>query len=419
MLSKACVIAALLLGAAQAGPGLRPRGWKRDCDKADRYDMPITWNPSGFVSVMSMGTPKTEIPVLVDWTWISQMTISPKCYGEFDPEACHFPGQPAWDPRTSESYKNLSEVYDRRSWKPNHFFFEDPLDVEYGSDSVQLGPVASETVVQLTDIQFNVSAYGFPFPFAGVFGLSPVFEGDDRDYQSTFYQQVKQGLWKNGLSGWVHCYSEELKPVCDGNDGIQSFGGIREDLIKGNKIWWYKTQKFTDVNKFNFIYDPAVYNYWGIELDTLTIGDEQQPVTGTSNSSGKGAIMDHASYGRGLPLSENAYDRLVEITQGTPVELEEPINNGEQAFYAVDCDEVANFPVVTYKFTGHGKAWSVKPEDYVEKTEDGRCILNARTHASGDEFLGNFGDTFLKDKYVVFDFVKNRVGLADIQWPCQ
>jgi hypothetical protein len=30
--------------------------------------------------------------------------------------------------------------------------------------------------------------------------------------------------------------------------------------------------------------------------------------------------------------------------------------------------------------------------------------------------LGNFGETFLKDKYVIFDFEKNRVGLADIEW---
>jgi hypothetical protein len=205
------------------------------------------------------------------------------------------------------------------------------------------------------------------------------------DFQSAFYQQVKQGHWKNGLTGFVYCHSDQLKPVCDGNDGVQSFGGIRRDLIKNDKIWWYKTQVFPDVNNYNFIYDPAIYNYWGIELDGLKLGDEEQIVTGTSNVSGKGAIMDHAAYGRGVPLTEHSYDRLVEITQGVPVELEVPPNNGEDAFYAVDCNEIVNFPPVTYTFRGNQKEWSVKPEDYVVKMEDGTCVLNARTHAKGDQ----------------------------------
>jgi hypothetical protein len=418
MFTKACLAVSLLLSGVHAGPGLRPRGYKRDCDKADRYDMPVSWHDNGFMSNMTVGTPATDIPVLVDWTWISQLVISPKCFGEFDPEACHFPGQPSWDPRGSNTFKNMTDVYADQTWKPNHFFFEDPLHVQYGSDSVGIGPVSTQSVIQLTDLTFNVSTYGFPFPFAGVFGLSPVFKGDDLDFQSAFYQQVKQGRWKNGLTGFVHCYKDELKSVCDGNDGIQSFGGIRRDLIKGNKIWWYKVQTFHDVNKFNFIYDPAIYNYWGVTLGGLKFGDEEQKFAGTSNESGPGVIMDHAAYGRGIALSENSYDRLVEITKGVPVELEKPVNNGEQAFYAVDCDEIPNFPPVTYAFEGHDKEWSVKAEDYVVKTEDGTCVINARVHGKEDQFLGNFGETFLKDKYVIFDFEKNRVGLADIEWPC-
>lgn len=30
--------------------------------------------------------------------------------------------------------------------------------------------------------------------------------------------------------------------------------------------------------------------------------------------------------------------------------------------------------------------------------------------------MGNFGETFARDKYVILDFEKNRVGLADIKW---
>lgn len=173
--------------------------------------------------------------------------------------------------------------------------------------------------------------------------------------------------------------------VCDGWDGIQSLGGIRRDLIKNDKIWWYKTEVFPDVNTLSFKYDPAFYNYWGIELDSLSLGDEEQKVVRTSNSSGKGAIFDHASYGRGVALTANAYDRLVELTQGTPIEMKVPVNNGDQANYAVDCSEIDSFPDISYKFKGHGKAWSVPAKHYIETQEDGSCVLNVRVLADGDK----------------------------------
>lgn len=182
----------------------------------------------------------------------------------------------------------------------------------------------------------------------------------------------------------MYCYDDDHKAACDGWDGIQSLGGIRRDLIKNDKIWWYKTEKYVDVNTLNFKYDPAFYNYWGIELDTLKIGDENQKIVPTSNSSGKAAIFDHASYGRGIALTANAYDSLVEMTQGTPIELETPVNNGEEANYAVDCTDISSFPTVSYKFRGHSKEWSVTPEHYIETLADGTCVLNVRVLADGD-----------------------------------
>lgn len=182
----------------------------------------------------------------------------------------------------------------------------------------------------------------------------------------------------------MYCYEESKMAVCDGWDAIQSLGGIRRDLIKSDKIWWYKVEKFLDVNILNFKYNPAFYNYWGIELDSLSIGEELQKTTRTSNSSGKAAIFDHASYGRGVALTANAYDRLVELTQGTPIEMEVPVNNGEQATYAVDCTEVDSFPDISYKFRGNDKTWSVPPKHYVETMEDGSCVLNIRVLGDGD-----------------------------------
>lgn len=187
MYAKAALAVALLASTVHAGPGLRPRDYlaKKDCDKANRFDLPLVRNDLGFLSNASYGSPAVQVPVLVDWTWMSQLVISPKCYGEFDPSLCMFPGQLTLDQRESSTFKNLSDAFDERTWNPNHFFFDNPLHVQYGSDVLKLGPVSGEVVAQYSDITFNVSALGFPFPFGGVLGLSPIFKGDDGESSRT------------------------------------------------------------------------------------------------------------------------------------------------------------------------------------------------------------------------------------------
>lgn len=108
-------------------------------------------------------------------------------------------------------------------------------------------------------------------------------------------------------------------------------------------------------------------------------------MTRTSKASGKAAIFDHASYGRGIPLTMNAYDRLVELTHGVPVTLASPPNNGGGDFYVVNCEELAGFPNLTYEFVGHDKEWMVTPEQYSEKLDESSCVLNVRALGSGDE----------------------------------
>ncbi|KAK7423633.1 hypothetical protein QQZ08_008988 [Neonectria magnoliae] len=416
MLPNTAFAFALMLGIAQAGPGLLPRRNGSKFSKAGRHDMMLTTGPGGFLSTIEIGTPSTKLPVFVDWTWISQFVVSPKCFGAYDPESCLHPDQTFWDPRESRTFKNLTSKYKDRIWKPNYFFLEDPLHAEYGADRVTIGPVSSEATIQLSDMDFNISEYGYAFPFGGVFGLAPVYRGDGKDFQSPFYQQWSKGLWKSPMIGFVYCYDDSKKHVCDGHDGVQSVGGIRHDLIKNNKIWWYKHQLFPDVNDLNFVYDPPIYNYWGVELESLKIGDEVQPIKRTSKKSGKAAIFDHASSGRGTPLTENAYDRLVDLAHGVPVDLKTPPNNGKQSFYSVNCKEISTLPPIKYSFRGHKKEWVVTPENYVEKVDNNTCVLNVRTLVKDDEFMGNFGETFAKDKYITLDFQKMRIGISDVKW---
>ncbi|POR38426.1 Uncharacterized protein TPAR_01369 [Tolypocladium paradoxum] len=428
MLTKALVALSMLLGAARAVPAAAPPSdlqdrapwgnWPGHDGNGQKgvYDLPLDWNPLGFVSTASIGSPRFEYKIFVDWTWISHIITTPKCYGQWNPNLCLHEGQVYWDPRNSSSFTNLTTVYPDRTWRPNHFFMQDPMHIEIGSDVVQIGPVSSRAVLHLTDLTFNASKLGFAYPFTGIFGMSPVFKGDGVDYQSAYYQQWKNGDWRSGLTGFVYCYEAARKSVCNGHDGLQTMGGVRNDLINRGRIWWYDVKLYPDVNELAFIYDPPVLNYWGIELESLKIGTEVQKIERTSSKSGKGAIFDHAAYGRGTPLTPNAYARLAKITGGKPVEIKNPPNNGPQSFYSVDCSKIASFPALKYKFSGHRREWEVTPQMYVEKQEDGTCVLNVRALASGDKFIGNFGETFAKEKYIVLDNERNRVGIADMKW---
>lgn len=215
------------------------------------------------------------------------------------------------------------------------------------------------------------------------------------------------------------CYNESpdiQKTTCDGHNATQTLGGINRSLIKNGKIWWYPNKVDLDVNSLDFMYTPGIYNYWGLELETLKIGDEQQPIEPTPSSKKPAAIFDHASYGRGVPLSPNAYQRLISLAAATPISLDNPPNNGNQSFYAIDCKKTNELPLISYQFKESSKQWTVKPLHYVEKVANGTCVLNVRTLATGNQFIGNFGETFSKDKYIVFNYEKLEVGLAEVAW---
>lgn len=58
--------------------------------------------------------------------------------------------------------------------------------------------------------------------------------------------------------------------------------------------------------------------------------------------------------------------------------------------------------------------WEIIPTNYVETVRVGVCVLNVRVIGEGSFAIGNFGETFAKDKYIVFDFEQLRVGLGEI-----
>ena len=205
-----------------------------------------------------------------------------------------------------------------------------------------------------------------------------------------------------------------------GADAVQTFGGYSTELASKG-LMWYPVVAVPTVNALDFSYSPDIFSYWAIELSSLSIGDEAQVFASASADATAGvpaAIFDHASKGRGLPMDTKAYTRLVEIAGATLIPassalLQIPPNNGKQPFYEIDCATTKSLPDISYTFTGSEKKWTVKPEAYVAKVA-GTCILDVRVLSNGSFQLGNFGDTFLQGKYIVFDYDMLRVGLAEI-----
>ena len=222
----------------------------------------------------------------------------------------------------------------------------------------------------------------------------------------------KSGAWSTPYVAFVYCYKSS-KALCNGYDAIQTLGGF-DTRVACKGVTWYQNVGVPEVNQVDFTFSPAVYNYWAIRVTQLSIGHEVQQLN--HSYGGAAAIFDSASRGRGLPLSANAYKVLVAKTKATVLNstLSSPPNNGAQAFYQVDCTKVNSFPSIKYQFAGDGRKWEVSGANYVEQVSANVCVLNVRVVGDGDFLLGNFGETFVKDKYVVFDFQGLRVGLADV-----
>ncbi|KAI1365300.1 eukaryotic aspartyl protease [Xylaria arbuscula] len=418
MLSGKLQFMAFFLGLSYSPANSSPiRGSSLHNHLPSSFDVPLTWTPAGFTGPIEVGTPPQQLTAFFDWTWISQYVFSTVCYGQKNrPDLCLNPQQKFFNESKSTSFEYVPDTYPTRTWNPNHFFFYNDLTVEYATDAVSVGNSTTKAIIQASNIAFNMTTESFPF--SGVYGLSPVFKTDNDSTSSPFFQGWKQGSWSEPLVAFHYCYngSPDAQVTCNGHNATQTLGGINRRLIKYDKIWWYTNKVFPDVNNLDFEYSPGIYNYWGVELEALKIGNAGQPVESPPSMDGPAAIFDHASYGRGMPLSPNAYRKLIGLAEAVPIDLEEPPNNGNQSFYSVDCGRIDSLPAISYQFKGSSKEWDVTPHHYVEKVANGTCVLNVRTLASGDQFIGNFGETFSKDKYIIFDYENLKVGIADLQW---
>ncbi|GKZ24117.1 hypothetical protein AbraIFM66951_008930 [Aspergillus brasiliensis] len=382
-------------------------------------DLPLTRSSYGFLTDIALGTPGQSLPYLVDWTWTGHYVVTTLCYN--DPTAtydCLNVDQKIFNQTLSSTFINQTDQYGYLYWDPNHFYFTEPAAADVATDMLRIGPTGVNTTIQAANFVFNETISAFPF--SGVYGLSPVFKGDNRSVQASFYQGWRSGAWPSPIVSFIYCHNNVTKAICSGHDGIQTLGGYNTSHVHGN-ITWYDIIVTEAINTLDFVYAPAVINYWALKLTRFSIGDEEQQLNQTTTLDGKQAAVaafDHASYGRGAPVSVYGYQRLVELVGAKAVTLSDPPNNGEQGFYQFDCRNTSSLPPLRYEFAGSKRVWEIAPENYVEVLTNGtnKCTFNVRTLGDGAMVMGNFGETFAIDKYIMFDFETLQVGIADFAW---
>lgn len=161
-----------LLSLVAAAPA-KPR-----TNQPNSYDLQLTWTPFGFIGNISIGSPAQEVAAFVDWTWIGQYAFTQTCHGDrsktYD---CLSKEQLIFNQSESSTFVNQSALYPSRTWNPNHFFFYDDLSVDYASDILTVGPSSTRITIQAADMHFDLTEE--PYPFTGVYGLSPVFKSDN------------------------------------------------------------------------------------------------------------------------------------------------------------------------------------------------------------------------------------------------
>lgn len=188
--SSTAALLGLLLGTLSVSSSpLAPR-WSSSnpaantANSSTTTDLPLAWTPFGFVTdAVEIGTPAQKIPSFVDWTWIGQYAFSTLCNDSTaDTYDCLAKDQTIFNQSASSTFENQSSLYPERNWNPNHFFFYKDLKVEYGSDIERVGGVEGRVTIMAADMDFNLST---KYPFAGVFGLSPVFDTDNGEHDTT------------------------------------------------------------------------------------------------------------------------------------------------------------------------------------------------------------------------------------------
>ncbi|KAI9806200.1 MAG: hypothetical protein M1825_006315 [Sarcosagium campestre] len=253
---------------------------------------------------------------------------------------------------------------------------DNPWSVSYGTGTVS-GKLVNDTMslagfeVPMTfGLASETSKDFLAYPMDGILGLGRS-GSNELDVPTLPDVLAAEKKLKDNIIGI------NIQRHADGlQDGAINFGGIDTSKFEGDISW-------TD--------SVSADGLWEVEVESAGIGGDTVPF------SGRTAIIDTGTSYILIPPddAEKLHERIPNVK-----------NNGET--FQIPCS--TSEPI---QFTFSGITYDVSAKDYVGKdVGGGMCNSNifGRQAALKNQWL--LGDTFLKNVYSVFDFDKDRIGLA-------
>ncbi len=166
-------------------------------------------------------------------------------------------------------------------------------------------------------------------------------------------------------------------------DNEITFGGWDKETYPEKELTWIDVQSSS---------------YWKVEADNVWYGDTELDDAMTST------ILDTGS--SSTYFTNDQWNEMYDLILKHSPECDN-IENGWEMCDPCDPDE---FKTITVQMGG--RHFKMDPLEYLLKWSDGTCYI-ALGGLSGS--VGLFGDSFLRNFYVVHDHEEGRIGMTDVK----
>lgn len=210
------------------------------------------------------------------------------------------------------------------------------------------------------------------------------------------------GLGQGRLSVISQLSSQGLAPQVFSHclRGDQSGGGV---MVLGQ------------IERPDTVYTPLVPSqpHYNVNLQSIAVNGQILPIDPSvfAIATGEGTIIDTGTTLAYLP--EEAYDPFLQAITNAVSQYGHPIMYKSQQCYDITSSAVDVFPQVSLNFAG-GAFMNLKPWEYLQSFSDvGSQVWCIGFHKMPGHRITILGDLVLKDKVVVYDLVRERIGWAD------
>ncbi|CAF2260845.1 BnaA08g27090D [Brassica napus] len=354
-----------------------------------------------YYTKVKLGTPPREFNVQIDtgsdvlWVACSSCNGCPKT-SELQIELSFFdPGSSSSASMVSCSDKRCSSNFESESGcSPNNLC---SYAFKYGDGSGTSGYyisdfVSFDTVITST-LAINSSA-----PF--VFGCSNLQTGDlqrpRRAVDGIF------GLGQGSLSVISQLATQGLAPRVFSHclKGDSNGGGV---MVLGQ------------IKRPDTVYTPLVPSqlHYNVNLQSIAVNNQILPIDPSvfTIATGDGTIIDTGTTLAYLP--DEAYNPFVQAISSAVSQYGRPITYESYQCFDITSGDVDVFPEVSLSFAG-GASMVLTPRDYLQMfSSSGSSIWCIGFQRSPQQHrITILGDLVLKDKVVVYDLVRQRIGWA-------